>query len=243
MSTGGATCAVVGLADGTLGIVTDRDLRTRVLAAGLGGDAPASAAMSAPAYTCRPDRCSEATSCSRCWTAASAFYPVGMSATGNVLGVIEDVDLVAAYSRTSFFLRQRIGSARTIEQLVAAGRELVPTVIAMHDARVAATNIMAVYSVVVDALTRRALELEVGAAQQPVGSFAWLALGSQARREMVPSSDIDSAVVWFGDADEAALRPRLESARRQGGRRSSRRAGWDPTRTGRARPTPRSCDR
>ena len=208
MSSRGATCAVVSLSDGTLGIVTDRDLRTRVLAAGLGGDAPASAAMSAPAYTCRADRLG-GDILLEMLDRGFRHFPV-VSATGKVLGVIEDLDLVAAYSRTSFFLRQRIGSARTIEQLVAAGRELVPTVIAMHDARVAATNIMAVYSVVVDALTRRVLELEVGAAQ-PVGSFAWLALGSQARREMVPSSDIDSAVVWFGDADEAAVRPGLES--------------------------------
>jgi CBS domain-containing protein len=70
---------------------------------------------------------------------------------------------------------------------------------------------MAVYSVVVDALTRRVLELEVGAAQQPSGSFAWLALGSQARREMVPSSDIDSAVVWFGDAQDVDVGPGLRS--------------------------------
>jgi CBS domain-containing protein len=81
----------------------------------------------------------------------------------------------------------------------------------MHDARVAATNIMAVYSVVVDALTRRVLELEVTAAQEPFRSFAWLALGSQARREMVPTSDIDSAVVFFGGADDAAVRPRLQA--------------------------------
>jgi CBS domain-containing protein len=209
MSTGGATCAVVGLGDGTLGIVTDRDLRTRVLAAGLAGDAPASAAMSAPAYTCRPDRLG-GDILLEMLDRGFRHFPV-VSATGKVLGVIEDVDLVAAYSRSSFFLRQRIGRARTIEELVGAGRELVPMVIAMHDARVAATNIMAVYSVVVDALTRRVLELEVGAAQQPFGSFAWLALGSQARREMVPSSDIDSAVVWFGEADDAAVGPRLRS--------------------------------
>jgi CBS domain-containing protein len=84
-------------------------------------------------------------------------------------------------------------------------------VIAMHDARVAATNSMAVYSVVVDALTRRLLELEVRADEEPVGSFAWLALGSQGRREMVPSSDVDTAVAWFGDDNEAAVRPRLRS--------------------------------
>jgi CBS domain-containing protein len=73
----------------------------------------------------------------------------------------------------------------------------------MHDARVAATGIMAVYSVVTDALTRRLLELEVQAAEEPVAKFAWLALGSQARREATPSSDLDTAIVWFGDVDDA----------------------------------------
>jgi CBS domain-containing protein len=209
ISDGAATCAVVDLGDGTLGVVTDRDLRTRVLAAGLGGDAPASAAMSAPAYTCRPDRLG-GDILLEMLDRGFRHFPV-VSATGKILGVIEDVDLVAAYSRSSFFLRQRIGSARTTDELVAAGRELAPTVIAMHDARVAATNIMAVYSVVVDALTRRVLELEVAAAQESLGSFAWLALGSQARREMVPSSDVDSAVVFFGGADDADVRPHLQS--------------------------------
>ena len=121
MSASGATCAVVDLGGGTLGIVTDRDLRRRVLAVGLGGDAPASAAMSAPAYTCRPDRLG-GDILLEMLDRGFRHFPV-VSATGNVLGVIEDVDLVAAYSRSSFFLRQRIGSARTIEQLIAAGRE------------------------------------------------------------------------------------------------------------------------
>ena len=76
--------------------------------------------------------------------------------------------------------------------------------IALHDARVAPANIAAVYSVVVDALTRRLLELRSPRpATDPGVEFAWLALGSQARREAMPSSDVDSAIVWFGvDADE-----------------------------------------
>jgi CBS domain-containing protein len=64
---------------------------------------------------------------------------------------------------------------------------------------------------VIDALTRRVLELEVSARGEPSGSFAWLALGSQARREMAPASDVDSAAVWFGDGDEASTRAQLQS--------------------------------
>ena len=61
-------------------------------------------------------------------------------------------------------------------------------------------------------MTRRALEFaeaEVGQAPVP---FAWLALGSQARREAVPSSDLDSAVAFLKGEDpsldlDAVTRP------------------------------------
>ena len=81
--------------------------------------------------------------------------------------------------------------------------------VALHGARVAATRVMAVYAVMVDALTRRLLELAVDDAGAPAADFAWLALGSQARREALLSSDIDSAMVWFGDAPEQEVRDQL----------------------------------
>jgi CBS domain-containing protein len=69
-------------------------------------------------------------------------------------------------------------------------------IIALHDARVAAEHIAAIRSVVMDALTRRLVELAVTDAGNPPAPFTWFALGSQARREAVPSSDVDSALAW-----------------------------------------------
>jgi CBS domain-containing protein len=199
---------VVDLGGGELGILTDRDLRTRVLAEGVAGDAPVSAAMSAPAYTCAPDRLGGEVLLEML-DRGFRHFPV-VSGSGEILGVIEDLDLVAVQSRSSFFLRQRIGLAESVDELATAARDLWPTVIAMHDARVAASTIMAISAVVVDALTRRLLELAVDELGRPA-EFAWLALGSQARREVVPSSDIDSAIVWFGDEPEAEVRPQLQA--------------------------------
>jgi CBS domain-containing protein len=204
-----ATCAVVRIGEGSLGILTDRDLRSRVVAAGLAGDAPVSAAMSAPAYTCAPDRLGGDVLLEML-DRGFRHLPV-VTATGKVLGVVEDLDLVAAHTRSSFFLRERIAAAQTADELASAARELQPMVIAMHDARVAAINVIAVYSVVVDALTPRLLELAVAGLGAPGASFAWLALGSQARREMLPSSDVDSAIVWFGAVEDAAVRPQLHT--------------------------------
>jgi CBS domain-containing protein len=208
MMTGvGASAVVVQLADGTVGIVTDRDLRSRALATGMSADSPVSAVMSAPAYTCAPDRLGGELLLEML-DRGFRHFPV-RAATGEILGVIEDVDIVAGQTRSSFFLRQRIGRSESVEELVGVAGELRPLLIAMDDAKVEASTFMSVYAVVVDALTRRLVELAVPADGAGRAEFAWLALGSQARREMSANADVDSAIVWFGDADEAEVRPWL----------------------------------
>jgi len=214
MSNGPGTAVTVKLAGGGFGILTDRDLRTRVVAAGLPVDAPVSMAMSAPAYTCPPDR-RAGDVLLEMLERGFRHFPV-VSGAGEILGIVDDGDLVALRTRTSFYLRQRITAATDLQQLKAIARDLRPMVVSLHDARVAAANVMAVYAVCVDALTRRVLELAIGRAGDPGVDFAWLALGSQARREALPSSDIDSAIVWFGDdggeaapAEDEAIRGRL----------------------------------
>jgi CBS domain-containing protein len=208
MAAAPATSVVVDLGDGTLGILTDRDLRTRVVAGGLPGDTPVSAAMSTPAYTCGPERLGGELLLEML-DRGFRHFPV-VSATGQILGVVEDMDIVAAQTRSSFYLRQAIGRAQQPEELRIAARELRPMVIAMHDAGLGAASITATYAVVVDALTRRLLELAVAEAGDPGADFAWLALGSQARREPMPSADVDSAIVWFGAAPEDQIRPYLQ---------------------------------
>ncbi|HEY1324192.1 MAG TPA: putative nucleotidyltransferase substrate binding domain-containing protein, partial [Streptosporangiaceae bacterium] len=119
-----------------------------------------------------------------------------------VLGVVDDGDLVAAEGRKPLLLRRAIALADSPDELAVAVAGLDPAIIALHDARVTAEQLTAVRSVVLDALTRRLVELAVRDAGPPPVPFAWFALGSLARREAVPSSDVDSALAW-DSADEA----------------------------------------
>jgi CBS domain-containing protein len=208
MTAAGATSIVVELERG-LGILTDRDLRSRVVAEGMSSDAPVSAAMSAPAYTVPADRLGGEVLLDML-DRGFRHFPV-VSGTGRVLGVVEDSDLVAVETRSSFYLRQAIARATSVSQLVQASQTLRPMVIAMQQARVAPLNIEAIFSVVVDALTRRLLELAVAQAGEPPAPFSWLALGSQARREATPGSDVDSAIVWHGDGEDEAVRPYFDA--------------------------------
>src|SRR5262249_55555217 len=84
MTAAHSTSAVIDLGDGSLGILTDRDLRARVVAEGLTGEEPVSAVMSAPAYTCPPDRLGSDVVLDML-DRGLRHFPV-MSPTGRVLG-------------------------------------------------------------------------------------------------------------------------------------------------------------
>jgi CBS domain-containing protein len=203
MTEQGASAVLVPL-DGPFGIVTDRDLRSRVIAAGLSPDAPVSAIMTQPAYTVTADRLGGDVLLDM--LERNIHHIPVRSPAGQVLGVVDDGDLVAAEGRKPLVLRRAIALAQSPADLVAAAAGLDPTAVAMRDARVAAEQVTAVRSVVLDALTQRLLELAVRDADPPPVRFTWYALGSLARHEAVPSSDVDSALAWGDDESGAEAR-------------------------------------
>jgi CBS domain-containing protein len=180
-----------------LGIVTDSDLRSRVVAAGLSPDAPVSAIMTEPAYTVPADRLGGEVLLDM--LDRDVHHIPVLSPAGEILGVVDDGDLVAAQARQPFLLRRAIELAASPADLATVSAGLTPMIIALHDARAAAEQVAAVRSVVLDALTRRLVELAVRDAGLPPAPLAWFALGSLARREVVPSSDVDSALAWQQD--------------------------------------------
>jgi CBS domain-containing protein len=118
-----------------------------------------------------------------------------VSARNEVVGVVTDIDLLAADTRTPFTVRRRIARAEDLDDLVLASRDLRATLIALHEADVSATQLTAIIAAFADAITRRALELLVKS-EPRLPSFAWLATGSMGRHEAFVSSDVDSAIVW-----------------------------------------------
>jgi CBS domain-containing protein len=201
MTDQGASAVLVPLT-GSFGIVTDRDLRRRVVVAGLSPDAPVSEIMTAPAYTVTADRLGGDVLLDM--LERNVHHIPVLSAAGQVLGVVDDGDLVAAEGRKPLLLRRAIALAESPAELAVAAAGLNPVIIALHDARVTAEHLTAVRSVVLDALTRRLVELAVRDAGPPPVPFTWFALGSLARREAVPSSDVDSALAWDSEDAEVA---------------------------------------
>jgi CBS domain-containing protein len=193
------------LDDGGVGILTDRDLRSRVLAVGRNGGVRVDSAMTAPAYVVAPDR-----------LGADVLYemlergirhaPV-ISERGQLVGVLEDADLFAAQPRSWFGARRAIARARNLDELADSAGRLPALMLELHASSVPALELARVLSALADALTVRALEL-VGA--DPAHGPVYVALGSQARRELTPGSTWRGALV--GDAVDGQLHAAITDA-------------------------------
>jgi CBS domain-containing protein len=190
----GASSVLVRSDDGMLGIVTDSDLRSRVVAGGVPVDAPVSEVMTAPVFTVGAEQ--TGTDVMLAMLDNDVRHVPVLSPRSEVLGVIVGIDLVAAEAHTPFVLRRAIAEATTKEELRDAAGRLHSTVVALHRADLFPAHISQVISVVGDALIRRMIELAIESEVPPPAEFAWLSLGSFGRREPVPCSDVDSGMAW-----------------------------------------------
>lgn len=195
MTEQGSSYVLIPLRGSRHGIFTDRDLRIRVVAAGIGIDTPIEQVMTSPAETVTADRLA-GTVLMDMLERGLRHMPV-VSTRGEVLGVVEDSDLHAASTRRSFVVRRAVASASTPAELADAGRLVPRLVVDLFKGGTDAMAVSAILSVVVDSLVRRAVEIEWTARPDvPRDHFAWITLGSVARREAMPSSDVDSALTW-----------------------------------------------
>ncbi|TFI44137.1 CBS domain-containing protein [Rhodococcus sp. 1R11] len=195
MTEQGSSYVLVPLRGARHGIFTDRDLRIRVVAAGIGVDTPIEKVMTAPVETVTADRLA-GTVLMDMLELGLRHMPV-VSSRGEVLGVVEDSDLHAASTRRSFVVRRAVAAASTPTELAEAGKLVPRLAVDLFRGGTDAVAISAILSVVVDSLVRRAVDIEWSAQPEvPRNHFAWITLGSVARREAMPSSDVDSALTW-----------------------------------------------
>ena len=200
----GASTVLVRWGAGQLGIVTDSDLRRRVLAEGRDPGTRLDEVMTPSALTVQADVAVE-DALLLMLDRSVRHLPV-VTGAGEVLGVVEDVDLLAAEGQSPFRLRRAVMLADSfgeVERLAA----LVPrAVVSLYDSGLSPERVTAARSVLVESMCRRLTELAVERLGPAPVPFSWLVLGSTGRRESFPSSDADTALAWEGDDGDATTR-------------------------------------
>jgi CBS domain-containing protein len=182
------------------GLVTDRDLRNRALAAGLDTTLPVVEIATVAPLTIDID--------------APGFEALLLMARHNIhhvpvmegtepAGMITATDVTEQHSSSAVYLAGDIHKQTTLDGLVAtAGRvRTLQQHLAAAGASAYATGHMV--TAITDALTARLLHLGEARLGPPPVDYAWVAAGSQARSEQTAKSDQDNCMVLDDRYDES----------------------------------------
>ena len=203
MSRAEADAIVVSAPGGELvGMVTDHDIRERVVAAGLDAQLPVARIMSAPLATVSEQApLFEAFLLER---ERSVHHLAVTDSAGALVGIIQSSRALQPDQYTLIAFTYQIRHAQTLGEL-ADCYDRMPTLIGtLVESGALPQNLCYVTTSVSDAITRRVIALAVeqlGPAPLP---FAFVALGSEARQEQTLATDQDNALIYADPPPEEA---------------------------------------
>ena len=183
-----------------IGIFTDKDLRTRVVAAETPLDHPISAVMTGNPRTLLGEA-SVAEAMAMMASGGFRHIPF-LAANGNLAGILSATDILAYLGNNAIDAGMAIARASNVDELTSAARQIPESFAAMVASGVQALHAMRFTSALGEAVHRRAAELVEEELGQPPVPYSLVVFGSLARNEQLVGSDQDNGLVIDDAATE-----------------------------------------
>jgi CBS domain-containing protein len=193
---------VRGSGDEIVGILTDNDLRKKVIAEGLPIAKPVAEIMSAPVVTI-PDH-------TLVVDVLMAMMQQGIKHIGvtdlrsRIVGVVTSQDVLSAQGQSPLFLIRDIAAASELEKLQQVHQRLPYLAQGLIQAGTPAKQLNQFITAVSDAVLKKVVEMALGDMDPPPVRFAFMIMGSEGRHEQTLKTDQDNAIVYDEPAAEAA---------------------------------------
>ena len=183
-----------------VGILTDRDLRTRLLAEGLPLDTPVAEIASSEVVAIDYHRqVFEA----MVLMLRHKVHHLPVTRGGAPVGVVALSDIIRFESGNSLFVVGRIGRAQGVDELEALVPEVHTSFLRMLGEDASARVVGSAMSAIGRAFKQRLLELAEQSMGPPPVPYCFLALGSMARQEQGVVTDQDNALILDNRFDPA----------------------------------------
>jgi len=189
------------------GIITDRDLRDKVVSKGRSSADRISSIMSVSLI--------KADARDYCFEALLKMLRYGVHHllvidNGNLKGVITNNDLMMLQGTSPVTVAREIEDQQTIEGLLFASNKTNKLIELFLKEGAKASNISRIITEINDRLLRKVLEVTEKKLGPPPLSYCWIVFGSEGRKEQTFKADQDNAII-FGDPDDPT---KEEEARR-----------------------------
>lgn len=181
------------------GIVTDRDLRGRVLAAELGPETPVIQVMTRPLKTIAAEML--AFSALRSMVDDNIHH-LPVVEEGKIIGVISATDLLLHQTKNPIYLRGFIERLDEPAALADYAPQIARLAETFFEGGLGALQISQIVASLNDALVKRLVYLAEQALGPPPAHYAWIVFGSEGRMEQTLLTDQDNALVFAESADD-----------------------------------------
>ena len=174
------------------GMVTDRDMRSRCIAAGLPRESAVGKIMTKRVHTTQADTLG--------FQALIAMtrlnvHHLPVLDDRRVVGVVSTSDLLRFQSANAIYLVGDVYRAECLDTLIQISAKIPELQVHLVTGGATADQVGQAISAVTDAISTRLLQLAEEELGPPPVPYAWMAAGSQARREQSSHSDQDNALL------------------------------------------------
>ena len=182
-----------------LGIVTDRDIRSRAVALGLDLNLPVSHIMTSNPETILPQATLfDAT----LFMTQHGYHHIPVMEEGDLKGIVTSSDLMLAKQDDPIYLVQHIGRQHDPHALKTVIQSLPNLMVQWINSGIRAHQVSHILTAISDAITVRLIELTIEEIGKPPVPFCWLGFGSQGRREQLLNADQDNGLLISNELKE-----------------------------------------
>ena len=181
------------------GIITDKDLTSKVVARRLSYDEPVETIMTGPIKTIQDS--------AFCFDAvlemmSQGVHHLAVETGGKISGIITAHDILIAQGSSPISLLREIDSQTEIVGLYSLSGKTVSVIRGLIEEGAKADNVARVISVLNDRIIHRLLTLMVDEFGPPPVPFCWIVMGSEGRKEQTFRTDQDNAIVYEDPPDD-----------------------------------------
>ncbi|WP_018024736.1 DUF294 nucleotidyltransferase-like domain-containing protein [Corynebacterium ulceribovis] len=201
MSDRNVSSLLIGTDDRLDGIITDRDLRSKVVAEGLDINLPVSDIMTTKVATQTSDALAFE---SMLLMAELSIHHVPVVDEGKVTGIISSADIMRLLRYNPIYMTADLSRRTTPKELKQTFDFARDVAIRFVERGATSDDVGRLMTVAADALARRLLTLAEEALGPPPVPYCFVVIGSQGRRGVGLASDQDNCLVLSDDYDHAA---------------------------------------
>jgi CBS domain-containing protein len=180
------------------GIVTDRDLRNRVLAEGRGGDTPVTEVLSRPLR-----QVATTTPIYQAWATLldANVHHLPVVRDGDVVGVLTSTDLLRTSAQGPLAVLRRVERLQSRDALAGYAHTVAEMASSLLTAGLDVAVISGFVARLNDALLGRILRWAEDELGEPPAPYAWIVFGSEGRMEQTLLTDQDNALVYADEGE------------------------------------------